>query len=85
MLDDVEWIGIQQAWSNAFRNQGSIEEQFQPLKDLYFNLTGHRETNENAIMHHRISQYGNACERCGKPFRTPEAAFCAACGWRPES
>jgi hypothetical protein len=46
----------------------------------YFEMTGHRETNVNAIWHHRISQYGPPCHSCGKPLRTPQARLCAACG-----
>ena len=48
--------------------------------DLYFRLTGVRETNVNAIYHHRLSLYGPPCAWCGKPLRTPKAKFCAACG-----
>ena len=48
----------------------------------YNRLTGLGETNINAAMHHRVALYGAPCARCGKPFRTPRAAFCAACGYR---
>jgi len=46
----------------------------------YFDLTGSRETNTNALWHHRVSQYGPPCSFCGKPLRTPKARMCAACG-----
>jgi hypothetical protein len=46
----------------------------------YEQLTGFRETNPNAVFHHVASQYGPPCETCGKPLRTPNASFCAACG-----
>jgi hypothetical protein len=46
----------------------------------YFDITGFRETNINAIWHHRSSIYGPPCRSCGKPLRTPKARFCAACG-----
>lgn len=50
--------------------------------DLYFKLTGLRETNVNAVYHHRLSIYGPPCGWCGKPLRTPKAKVCAAC-WTP--
>ena len=53
---------------------------FKPLLDYYKSVTGEEETEPNAIMHHRIAQYGPLCEKCGKPYRTPRASFCAACG-----
>lgn len=45
----------------------------------YFELTGFRETNINAIWHHRASAFGPPCHSCGKPLRTPKARFCAEC------
>jgi hypothetical protein len=53
---------------------------FRPVREAYRRMTGMDEPNHNAIMHHRISIYGPPCARCGKPLRTPRAAFCAACG-----
>jgi len=46
----------------------------------YRKLTGHQETNPNALWHHRASLYGPPCTKCGKPLRTPQANLCAACG-----
>jgi hypothetical protein len=48
--------------------------------ERYFQITGHRETNANALWHHRLSLFGPPCHACGKPLRTPRANFCAACG-----
>lgn len=56
--------------------------QFAEALDLYQRLTSFRETNPNALWHHRMSLYGPICASCGKPLRTPEASFCAACGAR---
>ena len=53
--------------------------------DLYERLTGFRETNINAIWHHRLSICGPPCGWCGKPLRTPKAKFCAACGTKVTS
>ena len=47
---------------------------------LYESLTGFRESNVDAIWHHRVSLYGEPCANCGKPLRTPTATFCAECG-----
>lgn len=48
--------------------------------DLYFEMTGFRETNAEGIWHHHLSHYGPPCQTCGKLLRTPRASFCAACG-----
>jgi hypothetical protein len=48
--------------------------------DRYFEITGFRETNPNALWHHRLSLYGAPCAACGKPLRTPKAKLCAECG-----
>ncbi len=50
--------------------------------DEHERLTGFRETNVNAVWHHRLSLYGPPCHSCGKPLRTPQATFCAECGSR---
>lgn len=56
----------------------------EPMRNAYEQITGMYETNENAIMHHRIALYGPDCTQCGKPLRTPRASFCAACGAKRE-
>lgn len=48
--------------------------------DRYFEMTGYRETNVNALWHHRASAFGPPCHACGKPLRTSRASFCAECG-----
>jgi hypothetical protein len=50
----------------------------------YEELTGVRETNVNALWHHRRSEFGPPCTACGKPLRTPRAKVCAAC-WAPRA
>jgi hypothetical protein len=93
MLDEKEFTVISELFSQGmhatkeFRqkynlpSEGcSITERFRPVCEAYQKLTGFEETNHNAIMHHRISIYGQACKNCGKPLRTPQASFCAACG-----
>lgn len=51
--------------------------------EKYFEITGFRETNPNAIWHHRLSDYGSECPDCGHLLRTPRASFCANCGALP--
>ena len=82
MLDEDEWMQVEALWKEAFsgKRTDSIDERFRPMLDLYQRLTGMRETVPAAVMHHRISQFGPPCVKCSKPLRTPEAAFCAACG-----
>jgi hypothetical protein len=52
--------------------------------DLYYEITGFRETNINALEHHQLSQYGSECPTCGHLLRTPKASFCANCGMRKD-
>ena len=78
MLDDLEFIKAKELYSAAFKN--AHPDRFQPLLNYYNQLTGLDETEPAAIMHHQISQYGKICNNCGKPYRTPLAKFCAACG-----
>jgi len=83
MLDEYEYAIAYRLYGEAFktrRNGISWEDSYQPLLKFYEEVTGFEETEPNAIMHHRIAQYGPPCENCGKPYRTPKASFCAACG-----
>ena len=87
MLDEEEYLVAYTLYGKAFerRKAGMTrEESFKPMLDFYNELTGFGETEPNAIMHHRIAQYGIPCEKCGKPYRTPKASFCAACGNKKE-
>lgn len=80
MLDEIEFAKAAELYKTSFTNQDSYEVRMKPLLDYYKEVTGFEETEPNAIMHHRIAQYGPPCENCGKPYRTPQASFCAACG-----
>jgi hypothetical protein len=85
VIDELYWQGSSAV--KEFRQKHnlplencSIEERFRPMCEKYKEMTGFTETNHLAIMHHRISIYGDDCQSCGKPLRTPQANFCAACG-----
>jgi hypothetical protein len=58
----------------------SLPERFNALLGYYNQVTGMQETNPNAVLHHFVDAYGPPCEKCGKPYRTPRAKICAACG-----
>ena len=80
MLETQEAKVASQLYREAFRTKGNMDERFKKLVDYYFELTGFYDSNPNAIMHHFVDLYGPDCEKCGKPYRTPAAKFCAACG-----
>jgi hypothetical protein len=82
MLNEEEFKICSDLYSNGIRNikVSNIQERFKDLLKFYNDLTEFGETEPNAIMHHRIALYGSPCENCGKPYRTPKANFCAACG-----
>jgi hypothetical protein len=83
MLDDDEYRIANELYSKGFSDRELLPnraERFKPLLDYYEQVTGWKETEPNAIMHHYISLYGTPCEKCGKPYRTPKASFCASCG-----
>ena len=81
MLDEAEFKIASKLYGDAFSKTGmSLKDRFQPLLEYYETVTGFKEATPNAIMHHRITQYGPPCQNCGKPYRTPLATFCPACG-----
>lgn len=93
MLTESEWAQLEPALIRAISDvQVYREAHGVSLKEalehghgasalkLYNEITGFGETNVNAIWHHRASSYGPSCSNCGKPLRTPQASFCAACG-----
>ena len=52
----------------------------QPALDAYEKLTGYRLDNSKHLWFVRLSDYGRPCPACTKPFRTPQAKYCAECG-----
>ncbi len=92
MLDEAEFAEASALYAGGIRglkefgqksgnplSGATMEERFQPLLDFYEQITGIRETNKNAVMHHRLSMYGPPCNGCGKPLRTPKAKLCGSC------
>lgn len=98
MLDEGEWSqvlprlhdGIREIQRYRMEHNVSLNEAKdhcygQGALDRYFEMTGYRETNVDALWHHRASAFGPPCHACGKPLRTPRASFCAECGEPRES
>ncbi|NMH89017.1 hypothetical protein [Flavivirga algicola] len=81
MLNKEEFTVAYELYGKGFKNlKKDRQERFKELLDYYNDLTGFGETELNAIMHHSLEQIGPDCEKCGKPYRTPKAKLCAACG-----
>ena len=93
MLEEHEWERVAPHLRDAYpqimefrlRHSLSLAEAKQRVYGVgalekYFQLTGFRETNVNALWHHRVVNFGPACRVCGKPLRTPRAKMCAECG-----
>jgi hypothetical protein len=76
MLDEVEF---EQVRSHLKPKAKTREEIFGGWLAEYERITGLRATNPNAIWHHRLALYGEACRKCGKPLRTPRAKLCGSC------
>ena len=75
MLDEAEWAEVAHSGLGA-----PLPTRLRAIREAYERLTGFAEANANAVMHHRLADYGPPCAACGKPLRTPRASFCAACG-----
>ena len=43
-------------------------------------ITGKSGVHFEIIYHHRLSDWGPECKKCGHLFRTPKASYCANCG-----
>ena len=75
MLDEEEYRRVTSLKAPGIKPA----DMFAPMLAEYELITGFRETNPNAIFHHRLSLYGPACHFCGKPLRTPAAKLCGNC------
>ena len=96
MLEEHEWTRIAPLLTNHIDKVKFIRQRQscdlktarqiagQEACDLYFEITGYRETCFEAIWHHRLSDFGPECPRCGRLFRTPKASFCVNCGLKRE-
>jgi hypothetical protein len=92
MLTDDEWEQVypflntnaETINNHQLSNGGSVKDSIRTLQyyacNKYFEITGFRETNPNAIWHHQLSIYGAECLTCGHLLRTKLAKYCANCG-----
>src|ERR1039458_7996168 len=78
MLDDDEFRRVTSLRPTVERGK-NLQERFASMLAEYERITGSRETNPNAVFHHRLSDYGPPCRSCGKPLRTPQARVCGSC------
>ena len=95
MLDEGEWEMMEPLlrFSSIQRIRGekglglgaAWKDQQAQACAMYEKLTGYKETVANAIWHHRLALFGPECPDCGQLLRTPQARFCANCGYRPEA
>jgi hypothetical protein len=92
MLDETEFAEIWALYKDGLKNtrqfrrrhgvslQDALNEGlFRPALECYERLTGRKETDPNAVLHHRLALYGPPCKRCHKPLRTPRARVCGNC------
>lgn len=92
MLDDEEFaeiaslhrLGLQSVKECRIETGAPLEhvplaEHFDAMLTRYEEMTGYKETNPNAVWHHRLSLYGPPCNHCGKPLRSPNARLCGGC------
>ena len=93
MLDEDEYAEVRALYSQCMRatqefrqahgiplESADMSDRFRPVCDAYERMTGMKETVANAIMHHRIAQYGPPCTQCGRVLRTPQSSKCLECG-----
>jgi hypothetical protein len=74
MLDEPEFEKIKSLFWSA-----PLATRAERIRAEYERLTGVKESNMNAIFHHRLSVYGGPCQHCVKPLRTPRAKLCGSC------
>jgi hypothetical protein len=93
MLEEHEWKEVSASLANAiqqikdYRTEHNVSlaeaREFgygRTALDRYFEITGFRETNADALWHHRVSLFGPPCTACKTLLRTPFANYCAECG-----
>lgn len=84
MLNEQEFAIASQLYGKAFKapiGKVNMVNRFNELLEYYNTLTGWNETVPNAIMHHRINDFGPDCPNCSKPLRTRLARYCVQCGF----
>ena len=93
MLDESEFRELEPLLSDGLRatkeyraehgvslDEGEMDRTYKPALDTYERMTGLREMKPEVLWHHRVSLYGQPCQKCGRPRRTPQAKDCIECG-----
>ncbi len=81
--DRIKWIKQHRAETGCSIAQARNDEPVgQSALRLYEEMTGFKLDHPDQLWGVRMSDYGAICPKCGKPFRTPLAKLCAACGFR---
>ncbi len=78
MLEEHEWALVIPDMANTANAEFADTENRALAR--YYEITGFRETNINALWHHRVGLFGPPCQTCGKLLRTPRAKLSAECG-----
>jgi hypothetical protein len=94
MLDENEFAAVEQVHRDCTANVKAFREEHQtsledtpradlmrPVLDTYGELTGVTVSDPDHVLKHRLALIGPPCVACGRPLRTPQASFCAACGY----
>ena len=92
MLDEQEFAEIASLHRQGFQSvkvfraetgapleRVPLAKHFEAMLARYEQMTGHKETNPNAVWRHRLSLYGPPCGHCGRPLRSPQAKLCGSC------
>jgi hypothetical protein len=93
MFDEEEYEVISRLYSDGleaskrFMQQHKVsadkiplDKLYLPLIDMHEKMTGVRETNQEEIRKHRITDFGPLCQKCGKVLRSSKAVKCYECG-----
>jgi len=92
-LDEEEWKQIEPLLGNA--KQAIVDYRIKHQCDLttvrlnckpeamlkFEEITGTPNIHFDTIFHHRLSSWGHECPKCKNLLRTPQATFCATCGY----
>ena len=78
MLDEAEYAAVVVKRKRDPEQPLSKHIQFLGVLNEYERITGYRETNPNAVYHHRLSLYGPPCEKCSRPYAPQRQSFAEA-------
>lgn len=83
-IENLYFECMKLAQDNRVRNNAALNDIFTPIREEYEKITGYKNMDHFAILHHSLSFLGPDCPSCGMPLRTPVAKLCPECGWKAE-